>query len=116
MLFKKFMIPPMVAVPPRGAIKDGIDQPTGAAAASPLSATEIQRIAQIGSVVNVAPNTATPSSMPRKAWSCALLRSHNLQSPENHREILADTKLRKIFGKVKVTMFEMNKHLAQHVK
>jgi hypothetical protein len=86
------------------------------AAASSLSAIEIQQIAQTGSVVNVAPNTATPSSMPRKAWSCALLRSHNLQSPENHREILADTKLRKIFGKVKVTMFEMNKHLAQHVK
>jgi hypothetical protein len=29
---------------------------------------------------------------------------------------LADAKLRKIFGKDKVTMFEMNKHLAQHLK
>ena len=34
-LFKKFMMPPMVPVPPRGAISDGIDQPTGAAAAKP---------------------------------------------------------------------------------
>jgi hypothetical protein len=64
MLFKKFMIPPIVAVPPRGAIREGIDQPTGAAAASPLSATEIQRIAHTGSVVNMAPNTARPSRMP----------------------------------------------------
>ena len=31
-------------------------------------------------------------------------------------EILADNKLRKVFGKDKVTMFEMNKHLTQHLK
>jgi chromatin remodeling complex protein RSC6 len=31
-------------------------------------------------------------------------------------EILADDKLRKVFGKAKVTMFEMNKHLAGHLK
>ena len=58
------MIPPMVPVPPRGAISDGIDQPTGAAAARPLSATEIQTTAQTGLVVKVAPNTASSSSMP----------------------------------------------------
>jgi chromatin remodeling complex protein RSC6 len=32
------------------------------------------------------------------------------------REILADDKLRRVFGKDKVTMFEMNKHLAGHLK
>ena len=41
-LLKKFITPPIVPVPPRGAISDGIDHPTGAAAASPLSAIEIQ--------------------------------------------------------------------------
>src|ERR687894_1776630 len=44
------------------------------------------------------------------------IKKHNLQNPENRREILADDKLRPIFGKDKVTMFEMNKHLAQHLK
>jgi SWIB/MDM2 domain len=44
------------------------------------------------------------------------IRSHNLQNPENRREILADDKLRRVFGKDKVTMFEMNKHLAGHLK
>jgi upstream activation factor subunit UAF30 len=44
------------------------------------------------------------------------IHSHNLQNPENRREILADDKLRKVFGKDKVTMFEMNKHLTQHLK
>ena len=50
----------------------------------------------------------------RKMWE--YIRSHNLQNPENRREILADDKLRKVFGKDKVTMFEMNKHLAGHLK
>lgn len=49
-----------------------------------------------------------------KVW--AYIKSNNLQNPENRREILADDKLRKVFGKDKVTMFEMNKHLAQHLK
>ena len=49
-----------------------------------------------------------------KVWD--YIKAHNLQNPEDRREILADDKLRKIFGKDKVTMFEMNKHLAQHLK
>ena len=49
-----------------------------------------------------------------KVWD--YIRSNNLQNPENRREILADEALRKVFGKDKVTMFEMNKHLAQHLK
>ena len=48
-----------------------------------------------------------------KVWD--YIKSHNLQNPENGREILADDELRKVFGKDKVTMFEMNKHLAQHL-
>lgn len=43
------------------------------------------------------------------------IRSHNLQNPENRREIMADDQLRRIFGKDKVSMFEMNKHLAAHL-
>ena len=34
----------------------------------------------------------------------------------NKREILADAKLEKIFGKKKASMFEMNKHLSAHLK
>ena len=48
-----------------------------------------------------------------KMWD--YIRSHNLQNPENRREILADDKLQKVFGKDKVTMFEITKHLAQHL-
>ncbi|MFC7737757.1 SWIB/MDM2 domain-containing protein [Roseomonas sp. GCM10028921] len=44
------------------------------------------------------------------------IKANKLQNPENGREILADDKLREVFGKDKVTMFEMNKHLAQYLK
>ena len=48
---------------------------------------------------------------------CDHIRKNNLQNPQNKREILADDKLRKVFGgKDKVTMFEMNKHLSNHLK
>ena len=35
---------------------------------------------------------------------------------ENRREIIADGQLRRVFGKDKVTMFEMNKHLTAHLR
>lgn len=50
----------------------------------------------------------------RKMWD--YIKANNLQNPENRREIMADDKLQKVFGKDKVSMFEMNKHLAQHLK
>jgi upstream activation factor subunit UAF30 len=48
-----------------------------------------------------------------KVW--AYIKQHELQNPTNRREILADAKLEKVFGKKKVTMFEMSKYLAQHL-
>ncbi len=49
-----------------------------------------------------------------KVWD--YIKTNNLQNPTNKREIKADDKLRPVFGKDSVTMFEMNKHLAQHLK
>src|SRR3954468_9035885 len=49
-----------------------------------------------------------------KVWD--YIKTHNLQDPQNKREIMADEKLQAVFGKTRVTMFEMNKHLAQHLK
>jgi hypothetical protein len=43
------------------------------------------------------------------------IKKHELQNPENRREILADDNLEAVFGKKKVTMFEMNKYLTQHL-
>jgi chromatin remodeling complex protein RSC6 len=49
-----------------------------------------------------------------RVW--AYIKEHGLQNPQNRREILADDKLQAVFGQDKVTMFEMNKHLARHLK
>jgi upstream activation factor subunit UAF30 len=50
-----------------------------------------------------------------KVWE--YIKKHKLQNPQNKREIMADEKLQAVFGgKHKVSMFEMNKHLAQHLK
>lgn len=60
-----------------------------------------------------------PDPLPRsqivsKMWDH--IRKNNLQNPENKREIIADDKLRPIFGgKDRVSMFEMNKHISNHV-
>ena len=49
-----------------------------------------------------------------KVWE--YIKGNKLQNPDDGREILADDKLKKVFGKDKVTMFEMNKLLTQHLK
>ena len=49
-----------------------------------------------------------------KVWD--YIKKNKLQDPQNKREIMADEKLQAVFGKKTVTMFEMNKHLAQHLK
>ena len=47
----------------------------------------------------------------------AYIKEHKLQNEQNKREILSDAKLAAIFdNKDKVSMFEMNKHLARHLK
>ena len=42
-----------------------------------------------------------------KMW--AYIKEHELQNPANKRNIMADAKLKPIFGKDEVTMFEMTK-------
>ncbi len=50
-----------------------------------------------------------------KIWD--YIKKNNLQNQKNKREILADAKLKPVFGgKAAVSMFEMNKHLAKHLK
>jgi upstream activation factor subunit UAF30 len=43
----------------------------------------------------------------KRLWD--YVKKNNLQNPENKREILADEKLRPLFGKDKITMFEVGK-------
>ena len=45
------------------------------------------------------------------------IKKHNLQNPANKRNILADAKLKPLFGgKGEVSMFEMTKLISGHLK
>lgn len=59
-----------------------------------------------------------PGPMPRsqvikKLWE--YIKANDLQNPENRRNIFADDKLRPVFGKEEVNMFEMTKLVSQHL-
>ncbi len=49
----------------------------------------------------------------KKLW--AYIRKMNLQDPKNRRNINADAKLKTIFGKATVSMFEMTKIVSKHL-
>jgi len=50
----------------------------------------------------------------KKLWE--YIKKNNLQNPKNKRNILADDKLKKVFGgKAEVTMFEMTKLVSKHL-
>ncbi|MFC3127386.1 SWIB/MDM2 domain-containing protein [Pseudoroseomonas globiformis] len=72
----------------------------------------LQPSAELASVVGDKP--LPRGEVVSKVWS--YIKEHNLQDSEDRRSINADEKLKKVFGKNKVTMFEMNKHLSQHLK
>ncbi len=74
-------------------------------------AMPLQPSAELAAVVGSSP-LSRPDVVSRM-WD--YIKANNLQNPQNKREILADDKLEPIFGTKKVTMFEMNKHLARHL-
>lgn len=44
------------------------------------------------------------------------IKKHDLQNPKNKRNIMADAKLKPLFHKDEVTMFEMTKLISSHMK
>ncbi len=54
------------------------------------------------------------SEVTKKIWE--YIKKNNLQNPQNKRNILADDKLKPVFGgKAEVTMFEMTKLVSAHL-
>jgi chromatin remodeling complex protein RSC6 len=54
------------------------------------------------------------SQVVKKLWE--YIKKHDLQNPQNKRNILADDKLMPLFKKKEVTMFEMTKLVSAHLK
>ncbi|MGC4395701.1 SWIB/MDM2 domain-containing protein [Hydrogenophaga crocea] len=61
----------------------------------------------------IGPNAVPRTEIVKLVWD--YIKSNNLQNPKNKRNILADTKLKAVFGKDEVTMFEMTGLLGKHL-
>ncbi len=67
--------------------------------------------AQLAAVIGAEP-VARPEAV-KKMWE--YIKAHNLQDPKDKRTILADDKLRAVFGKDSIGMFELAGVLGQHL-
>jgi chromatin remodeling complex protein RSC6 len=67
---------------------------------------------ELEAVIGAGPLART--EVTKKLWE--YIKKHDLQNPANKRNILADEKLKPLFGKDEVTMFEMTKLVSPHMK
>ncbi len=72
----------------------------------------VQPSSDLGAIVGAGPMPR--SEVVSKVWE--YIKKNDLQDPKDKRQINADAKLEKIFGKKSASMFEMNKHLSAHLK
>lgn len=68
--------------------------------------------AELAAVIGA--GAAARTEVVKKLW--AYIRKNNLQNPKNKRNILADEKLKKVFGKGEVSMFELASLIGKHLK
>ena len=68
--------------------------------------------AQLAEIVGDKPLPRT--EVTKKIW--AHIKRNKLQNPKNKREIIADDKLKPIFGTAKLNMFQMTKAVNKHLK
>jgi upstream activation factor subunit UAF30 len=69
--------------------------------------------AELAAIVGREPLPRT--QITKKLWD--YIKAHNLQDPQNKRQINADTTLKPIFGgKTSISMFELAKQVSQHVQ
>ena len=60
------------------------------------------------------PKALARTEVTKKLWD--YIKKHGLQDPKNKRNINADDKLKAVFGKSVVNMFEMTKLVGKHLK
>ena len=87
--------------------KAGAKRKPNAAFMRPLTPSEY-----LAQIVGASPLPRT--EVVKKLW--AYIRKNNLQDQKNRRQIHADAKLKPIFGKAAVSMFEMTKLVSKHLK
>ncbi|OGR65567.1 MAG: DNA topoisomerase III [Elusimicrobia bacterium GWB2_63_22] len=80
--------------------------------ANPKFMKEMQPDAELSAVIGAEP-VARPTAV-KKIWD--YIKKNGLQDKVNKRNINADDKLLKMFGKPQITMFELAGILGKHLK
>ena len=81
--------------------------------ANPALMKPLELSAELEAVVGKGPMPR--SEVVKQLW--VYIKKNDLQNPANKRNILADDKLKPLFGgKGEVTMFEMTKLISPHIK
>ena len=88
------------------AKKPAAKRAPNAAFAKPLTPSPV-----LAAVIGAAP--APRTEVTKKIWE--YIKKHNLQDAANKRNINADEKLKPIFKKPQVTMFELTKLVSEHL-
>ena len=90
--------------------EDGAGKPAPAKKPNALQQT-LTPSAELGGVIGTGP--VTRGEAVSKIWD--YIKAHKLQNAKDRRQIDADEKLKKLFKKDKISMFEMSKILAQNL-
>lgn len=105
---------PAKKAPAKAVASKGAKDETKAAAGKKPNALQIPLTPSAELAAIVGEDMLPRGEVVSKVWD--YIRKHDLQKPADRRVIVADASLKKVFGKDEVTMFEMNKYLAQHLK
>jgi upstream activation factor subunit UAF30 len=96
------------SAPKKAAKKSGAKRTPNAAFMKPMTPS-----AALGGVVGTNPMPRT--EITKKLWG--YIKKNNLQDPKERRMIVADDKMKPVFGgKGRVSMFEMTKLVNKHLK
>ncbi len=98
---------PVKKAAPKKAAKPKVKRTPKAAFMKPMTPSSL-----LAAVVGAIPLPRT--EVVKKVWD--YIKKNKLQDEINKRMINADEKLREIFGKAKVSMFELTKIINQHLK
>ena len=99
--------------PAKKAAKKAAKKGGAKRAPNPAFMKAMQPDADLAAVVGSQPQPRT--EVTKRIW--AYIKKNNLQDAKERRMINADDKLRRVFGgKGKVSMFEMTKHVNNHLK
>ena len=92
--------------------KAPVEKSTSKRAPNPGFMKELTPSSELAAVIGAKPLPRT--EVTKKIWD--YIKMNNLQDAANKRMINADAKLKAVFGKDQVSMFEMTKILNQHLK